>query len=47
MTNETEPIMASPLPGEMEGNEPPAAPEADDQLPFADIDDQEVTDGNA
>ena len=35
MTNE-EVIWASPLPGDMEGNEPPEGPEADDQLPFAD-----------
>ena len=35
MTNE-DVIWASPLPGDMDGNEPPEGPEADDQLPFAD-----------
>ena len=35
MSNE-DVIWASPLPGEMEGNEPLVSPDADDQLPFAD-----------
>lgn len=33
----TEQIYASPMPGEMEGNEPEEVPEVDDQLPYPDV----------
>ena len=46
MTNE-DVIWASPLPGDMEGNEPPVGPEADDQLPFADPSSEVIDDDDA
>lgn len=39
MTDDSVP-MTSPMPGEMEGNEPPEAPDAPDQIPFPDVDEE-------
>lgn len=46
MTNE-DVIWASPLPGDMDGNEAPEGPEADDQLPFADPSSEVIEDDDA